>query len=159
MRCLFPIALTLAVSSSAAGAQSAQDHAKHQAAPKDTTKMNHMAGPWKEMNAFHTLLAATFHPAKEKKDLKPLREKSEQLAAASRTWAASTPPAACASDAVRSPIVSISVDALAIGNQVLASASDADLTLAITALHAKFEAVDKMCAPHDMKGMKHSTTG
>ncbi|MBL8981150.1 MAG: hypothetical protein JNL26_03145, partial [Gemmatimonadetes bacterium] len=47
-----------------AGAQ-AQDHSKHQEKPKeamkhDMGKMDHMAGPWKEMNAFHTQLAATF---------------------------------------------------------------------------------------------------
>jgi hypothetical protein len=154
-------ALLLAASLSAAtlGAQ-AQDHAKHQEKPKEAMKhdmgqMNHMAGPWKEMNAFHAVLAATFHPAKDQKNVKPLREKADALAAAARAWTASTPPAACADAATRSTVAAISTDALAIGNQVLANAADAELTKAITELHDKFETVEKKCAPHDMKGMKH----
>lgn len=142
-----------------AGAQ-AQDHSKHQEKPReamkhDMGKMDHMAGPWKEMNAFHAQLAATFHPAKDQKNLKPLREKADALAAAARAWTASTPPAACSDAATKSAVAAISTDALAIGNQVLANATDAELTTAITALHDKFEVVEKKCAPHDMKGMKH----
>ena len=151
-----PLALAVAVSWSAASAQSAQDHAKHQAAQKqDMGKMDHMAGPWKEMNAFHTLLAATFHPVQSTKDLKALREKADSLAATSRIWAASTAPAACGVDSIRSSVLTIAKDALAIENQVRGHATDADLTKAITVLHEKFESVEKKCAPHDMKGMKH----
>lgn len=134
--------------------------AEAQAKPKEEMKhemgkMDHMGGPWKEMNAFHTQLAATFHPAKDQKNLKPLREKANALAAAARAWTASTPPASCSDAAIKSAVAAISTDALAIGNQVLANATDAELTTAITALHDKFEVVEKKCAPHDMKGMKH----
>lgn len=133
----------------------AQDHAKQQQQkPKEEkAAMDHMAGPWKEMNAFHTALAATYHPAANQKNLKPLREKADALAAAARSWTASTPPAACADPALKSTIASISTDALAIGNQVLANASDAELSRAITELHAKFETVEQKCGGH--KGMKH----
>jgi hypothetical protein len=147
-------ALVLAASLTAAASLGAQAKPK-EAMKHDMGQMNHMSGPWKEMNAFHTLLGATFHPASEKKDLKPLREKADALAAAARAWTASAPPAACDDAATKSTVAAISTDALAIGNQVLANASDADLTKAITALHDKFEAVEKKCAPHDMKGMKH----
>jgi hypothetical protein len=131
----------------------AQDHGQHKAKEPMKHEMDHMAGPWKEMNAFHTVLAATYHPAAEQKNLKPLREKVEALSAAARAWTASTAPTACADSAIKSTVATISTDALAIGNQVLADASDADLTKAITALHAKFETVEKKCGGH--QGMKH----
>lgn len=115
----------------------------------------HDATAWKEMDAFHALLGATFHPALEKKDLKPLRAKADSLSAAARTWAASTPPKACAAADIRTTVGELSTDALAIGNQVLQQASDADLMKSITALHTKFEVVEKKCGGHDMKGMKH----
>lgn len=138
----------------------AQDHTKHQEKGKgamkhDMEKMDHMAGPWKEMNAFHKLLGATYHPVADKKNVKPLREKADALAAAAREWAASTPPASCNTQEVKSTVATISTDALAIGNQVLAQAADAELAKAITSLHDKFEGVEKKCGGHDMKGMKH----
>lgn len=138
--------LALTASMLAAGPALAQGHS-HDAAAK------HEAGPWKEMDAFHKLLGTTFHPAEGKKDLKPLRAKADSLSAAARTWAASTPPKACAAAEVRTTVGEISTDALAIGNQVLAQATDADLLKAITALHAKFEGVEKKCGGHE--GMKH----
>lgn len=154
------VVLASLFAASTAAAQAGQDHSKHMQKPKEAAKhdmagMDHMAGPWKEMNAFHAALAATYHPAAEQKNLKPLREKADALAAAARAWTASTPPAACSAPEIKSTVASLSTDALAIGNQVLANASDEDLTKAITALHTKFETVEKKCAPHDMKGMKH----
>jgi cytochrome c556 len=154
------LSIALAALALVGTAAQAQDHSKHQQKPKEPMKhemgdMKHMAGPWKEMNAFHGQLAGAFHPAKEQKNLKPLRDKADALAAAARAWAASTPPAACSDPALKSTVAALSTDALAIGNQVLAYASDADLTTAITALHDKFETVEKKCGGHDMKGMKH----
>lgn len=115
----------------------------------------HKPTAWKEMDAFHALLGATFHPAQGKKDLKPLRAKADSLSAAARSWAASTPPKACAATDIRTTVGELSTDALAIGNQVLQQATDADLMKSITALHTKFEVVEKKCGGHDMKGMKH----
>jgi hypothetical protein len=118
-----------------------------------TTRMEHMEGPWKEMNAFHAVLSSTFHPARDKKDLKPLRQRADQLAAAARAWSASTAPAPCASPDVRTTVGAIATDALAIGNLVLAEADDAALLKAISTLHDKFEVVEKACGAH--AGMKH----
>lgn len=142
--------LVLSASVLSAQSTSAKPPMKH-----DMGKMDHMASSWKEMDEFHKLLGATFHPVKEKKNTKPLREKADALAAAARAWTASTPPASCGSAEVKSTVAAISTDALAIGNQVLAQASDDELSKAITTLHDKFEGVEKKCGGHDMKGMKH----
>jgi hypothetical protein len=151
-------ALLFCVSASAA-AQAG--HEKHQQQGKagmqhDSAMMKgHMASAWKEMDSFHTVLAATWHPVANAKNVTPLREKADQLAAAARLWSSSTPPAACNADEVKTTVATIASDALAIGNQVMAKASDEDLTKALAALHEKFEGVEKKCGGHDMKGMKH----
>ncbi|MCC6317569.1 MAG: hypothetical protein IT361_07750 [Gemmatimonadaceae bacterium] len=141
------LALAIVATSASAGAQSQPAAPKHE--------MQHANSAWKEMDAFHTVLAATYHPASGKKDLKPLRARADSLAATARSWSASTPPRTCAAASVRSTVADISTDALAIANQVLANATDAELLKAIGALHTKFERVEKQCGSHDMKGMKH----
>jgi hypothetical protein len=55
-----------------------------------------MMGPWKEMNAFHRVLGATWHPA-SKNDLVPLRVRAKELKAAADAWAASKAPESPAS--------------------------------------------------------------
>ena len=40
---------------------------------------------WKEMQNFHSLISATFHPSEEG-NLKPLKAKSDSLLLAAKTW-------------------------------------------------------------------------
>jgi len=148
----------LALSVFTAGALQAQtataDKAKHdQHQAQGAMKDHMMSSGWKEMDAFHKLLGAAYHPAEKSSDFKPLRASANDLSAAARAWTGSTPPAACNTEAVKVAVAKISTDALAIANQVLASASDADLKPAIAALHEDFEKVEKSCGGH--AGMKH----
>lgn len=145
-RFLTPLA-ALAIATSIAGAQAATPP-KAAAMKHDAT---HETSPWKEMNTFHSILAATYHPASDAGNLKPLREKAADLAAKAREWAASTPPAPCASDTVRTTVGAISLDAVAVANSVLANATDEVLTKEIKALHDKFEGAKKGCGAAAMK--------
>lgn len=131
----------------AAGTVSAQD-AQKAAKPQQEHQGHAMASGWKEMDAFHKLLAATYHPVEKSGDLKPLRNSANDLSAAARSWTTTTPPKVCNTESVRTTVSVISTDALAIANQVLADASDAELKTAITALHDKFEQVEKACSAH-----------
>ena len=47
--------------------------------------MQEPATGWKELDAFHTILAATWHPASRKNDLAPLKAQAADLAAAAQT--------------------------------------------------------------------------
>ena len=129
------------------------DKAKHEHPAQGAQKGHSMSSGWKEMDAFHKLLAAAYHPVEKTGDLKPLRSSAGELSAAARSWSGSAAPAACNTEAVRSSVSAISIDALAIANQVLAGADDAALKTAIAALHEKFEGVEKACGGH--AGMKH----
>ena len=47
------------------------DHAKMEA--------EHGKSPWKELNAYHEFMMATWHPAKGQNDLAPLKSKLSDL--------------------------------------------------------------------------------
>jgi hypothetical protein len=69
--------LTTAVLSCILTATPALLHAQETSRPRpdsaaSSAMESHMMGPWKEMNAFHKVLGATWHPA-SKQDLVPLR--------------------------------------------------------------------------------------
>ena len=133
----------------AAKADSAKAHAGHDAGKDAVTKDgHHAAGGWKEMDAFHTVLAATWHPASKSDDLKPLRERAGALADAARTWAAAAVPKACDTPATRSTIAAVATDARALADLVAKPATtDAQLKASLKALHDRFEPVEHGCAP------------
>src|SRR5512139_472255 len=79
---------------------------------------DHMMGPWKEMNAFHHVMAATWHPASsEKADLAPLKVHARDLVKAADAWAASkapSMPASCGTEAVRTAVTKVATDTKAL---------------------------------------------
>lgn len=154
MRLIPLLALSVfAASALQAQSSSSAEKAKHEHPAPAEMKGHMMSSGWKEMDAFHKLLAAAYHPAEMGGDLKPLRASASELSASARAWTGSTPPAACNTEVVKTDVANVSTDALAIANQVLANASDADLKTALTALHTKFQQVEKACGGH--AGMKH----
>ena len=71
----------------------AMDHSK-----MDHSKMDHGAAKaegWKELDAYHMLMMATWHPAKDKNDLAPIRAKATEMVASAKLVAASKSPMAC----------------------------------------------------------------
>lgn len=103
-------------------------------------------GPWKELNAFHTLLHQSHHPLMQSQDLGPAREHAEHLAAAADAWAASTAPSECAAvdlDKVRG----VAADARAFAKLVAANGGDDEVKSALNLLHDRFRAVHQACSP------------
>lgn len=108
---------------------------------------DHMMGGWKEMNAFHQILGATWHPA-QKNDLIPLRVRAKELKTLADAWAASKPPmmpAACVSDSTKATITKIARDARGIVALLAAEADDAYLAGTLKGIHDSFERVASQC--------------
>jgi hypothetical protein len=109
---------------------------------------------WKELDAYHALMMATWHPAKDSSNLAPFRAKAVEMVAAAKTVAASKAPASCGGKAEivaaqkALPAETEKAAALAAGKT-----SDADLKTALKALHDKFEVLEMGCGGMDMKGM------
>lgn len=135
---------------------SAQDTAK---AKPDSAKagmmMDHMMSPWKEMNSFHRVLAATWHPASQKGDVAPLKARARELLTAAETWAGSRAPetpASCTSEPVRAAPARVVVEAKALVALIESGADDARLKAALKGLHDAFEIAEKGCGGHGPHG-------
>jgi hypothetical protein len=115
---------------------SAQDHAAHHAARSG----------WKELDTYHDLMAATWHPAKEN-DLKPARAKADSLSAAAKAWSESKAPAACDNKAIKDAIAAVVTGSTKVLHLVHGNAPDAELKAAMHDVHERFEVVEKGCKP------------
>jgi hypothetical protein len=107
--------------------------------------MEHMTG-WKELDAFHMTMMATWHPAKDG-DLTAIRGKSGEMASKAEAWSRSTPPAACDNAETKTKVAAIATDAKALDALVAARGEDAKVKDSLKALHDSFEHVMKACAP------------
>ena len=111
---------------------------------------DHMMGPWKEMNSFHRVMAATWHPA-QKNDLAPIRAQAKALLAASDTWAASTPPAmpaSCGAKETRAAATKVATEAKALVALIDSGADDVRVKSALKRVHDAFEVAEKACGGH-----------
>jgi hypothetical protein len=134
----------------------AQDPAKPTPeAEKKGMMDDHMMGPWKEMNAFHRVMAATWHPASQKGDVAPLKAKATELLSAADAWAASKPPAmpaSCADSTVIAAVKKVATETKTLLGLVESNADDTRLKSALKGVHDTFEVAEKSCAGHGEHG-------
>src|SRR5258708_6377962 len=81
---------------------------------------------WTEMDDFHTIIAATFHPA-ENGDLQPIKTKSDELAKKAVAWKNSTAPAGYDKTALTASLQKLVKDAKELDKLVKTNAADAVL--------------------------------
>jgi hypothetical protein len=102
---------------------------------------------WKELDAFHTVMAATWHPASKSNDLKVIREKAPDLSQAAQKWAASKVPAGCDTKPIRDAIAAVVTGSKDVAALVAKQAPDADVKAALRDVHDRFEVVEQGCQP------------
>lgn len=106
---------------------------------------------WKELDAYHELMMATWHPAKEKNDMAPIRAKASEMVASAKLVAASKAPASCASKPeIQKAQAGLPGETEKVAKLVAAKANDADLKAGLKALHDAFDVLEHGCG-----GMKH----
>jgi hypothetical protein len=122
-----------------------------QTTPKPKTTTMDMAheenSGWKELDAFHVLLAGSWHPAAMSNDLNPARAKAAELSKAAQTWFASTIPVPCDTKEIRDARTLVASESAALEQLVAKQATSADLKSALKTLHGHFEVVEKKCKP------------
>ncbi len=125
------------------------DHAKMM----DHSKMENgaKAEGWKELDAYHMLMMATWHPAKDKNDLAPIRAKATEMVASAKLVAASKGPMACQKPELLKAQAGLPVETEKVAAMVAAKATDADLKAGLKGLHDSFDLLEG-CAG---AGMKH----
>ena len=102
------------------------------------------SAPWKELDEYHKVMAATFHPSEEG-NLKPVRERSGELAAKAKVLYKSSIPTAYQKPGVKETLGLLAKESKALDKMVRRKKSDAEVTKAITALHDRFHEVMEKC--------------
>ena len=125
----------------------AMDHSKME---MGTDKHEGMS-PWKELDGYHMLMMATWHPAKDMNDLKPIRAKSVELVASAKTLAASNAPKGCDSPALKAAAKALPGESQKVADLVAKNADDAALKTALSALHDTFDVLEEGCKKPEMK--------
>ena len=155
LRQLFTVAVLASAVTVLPTAVHAQDSTKTRPDSSATAmagEMDHMMmGPWKEMNAFHRVLGATWHPA-SKNDLVPLRVRAKELKAAADAWAASKAPespASCSGEDVRTAVAKVARDTRGIVAMITAGADDNWLAASLKGVHESFQVAEKACGGHE----------
>lgn len=143
----------------AAGAQATQPPAKkddHAAMHAEHMKrmeqgQHGKAEAWKELDAYHMLMMATWHPAKDKSDMAPTRGMIGQMVASAKLVAASKAPSGCQKPELQKAQAGLVGETEKVQKLVDAKADDATLKAAMKALHDAFEVLEEGCNT----GMKH----
>ncbi|MCC6244386.1 MAG: hypothetical protein IT353_16205 [Gemmatimonadaceae bacterium] len=113
----------------------------------------HAMSPWKELDGYHMLMMATWHPAKDKGDMAPTRAKIGEMVASAKVLAASKAPKGCDSPKLAVAAKALPVETQGVADLVAKKADDATLKAALKALHEKFDVLEEGCVMP--KGEKH----
>ncbi|MCE2903185.1 MAG: hypothetical protein ACK6DP_14010 [Gemmatimonas sp.] len=109
------------------------------------------AEAWKELDAYHMLMMATWHPAKDKNDLSATRAKIGEMVTAAKAVGASKAPTGCQKPELAKAQAGLTAETEKVQTLVAAKADDAALKAAMKALHDAFEVLEEGCNT----GMKH----
>ncbi len=120
----------------------------------DMKGMNHMmpgkkesmpSSGWKELDAFHALMQATWHPADEYGDIAPIRAKAPALASAAKALAASTPPTRCTAPNLVETAKALAPQTRTVAEMVKRNATNNQIKDSLKALHERFEVLEMGC--------------
>lgn len=100
-------------------------------------KKNSDAAEWPEMDAFHLVMAESFHPFKDSANLEPARRLAPEMAAAATKWANAPLP-----EKVNTPEVKEKINLLKSASdefaQLVQTGSEEEIGNALTGLHDLF---------------------
>lgn len=108
------------------------------------TKAQSTFDSWPELKAFHSVMSATFHPAEEG-NLKPIREKSDELAAKAAKLQNALVPEQFNKPAIKASIKKLAAESKALNQMIKKKAKDAVILKSLTALHDRFHEIVGLC--------------
>jgi wyosine [tRNA(Phe)-imidazoG37] synthetase (radical SAM superfamily) len=99
---------------------------------------------WKELDDFHSVMSATFHPSEEG-NLKPIKERSKEMAEKAEVLAKSEIPVAYQKEGVKESIKLLAKESKALDKMIKDKKSDEDVKKSLSALHDRFHEVMEKC--------------
>ncbi len=125
----------------------AMDHSAHGKA--EAKEADHAKSGWAELDAFHDVMSAAWHPAKND-TLAPARASAGKIVAAAKAWNAAKAPMGCEAPAVKTGIAKLVPESEAVVALVARKADDAAVKAALKTVHDTYHVVEAACKP-----MKH----
>ena len=123
-------------------------HAEENSQTQEKPKPQVSASDWKELKTFHSIMAQTFHPA-EDGDLKPIRERSGEMAEKAKLLAASKPPAEFDKPEMKRAVEELVIGTKKLDEMVKNKATDKEVTEFLSGLHDTFHKIVGLCQPGD----------
>ena len=99
---------------------------------------------WNELNAFHDVMSATFHPMEEG-DFKPIRSRAREMASKAKQWSDSAPPSIYAQAKIKASLTKLAQESKALESLVAKNATDAQIKESLSALHDRFHEIAGLC--------------
>lgn len=103
---------------------------------------------WAERDAFHKVMAQTFHPVEEG-NFEPIRSRSGEMVEKAVAWSKSAVPAELDKKKIAPVLKKLVKGSKTLHKAVKAKASDAELTKQLTALHDVFHEIVGLCRHDD----------
>ena len=100
---------------------------------------------WKELDNYHMLMMATWHPVKQQGEVATLRELAPKMVTAAEAIVSSTAPAGCDTPELKQASQVVVTESKKVAKMVDDKANDVLLALALSTLHDKFEVLQKGC--------------
>jgi hypothetical protein len=127
-------------------------------AQKKSAKASSKSTEWKEMEAFHGVMAKTFHPM-EDGDLKPIMARAGEMATKAQQWANSKAPKEFDKPAIKDLLSKLTEESKALADLVASKASEDDIKKSLTALHERFHEISGACRTDEHGNHKHEHKG
>ena len=96
---------------------------------------------WAEMDAFHMIMAESFHPLKDSANLAPAKANAESMASEAAKWASASLPAKVDNEEVKAMLEGLKASTRTFADKVKGGATDEELATSLTALHDEFHAL------------------
>jgi hypothetical protein len=97
---------------------------------------------WAEMDAFHIVMAETFHPFKDSANLEPVKAQAQELIKAADAWLAAPLPEKVNNDEVKAKLQDLKTSSEALAQLVTAGTTE-QIGASLTSLHDKFHALQE----------------
>jgi hypothetical protein len=119
------------ITSCASKKEESHDHA-HEEAETD----------WKEMDAFHLVMAETFHPYKDSSNLEPAKSRATELMTAAEQWASAKLPAKVDNPEMKAKLRQLKSEAEALAENVR-TADENVIAEQLTKVHDTFHEIQE----------------
>lgn len=99
------------------------------------------ADEWKEMDAFHRVMAEVFHPLKDSGNVQPAMERMDELADEAEKWAAAPLPERVNNDEVKQKLDRLKNDTRALADAIKAGAPEDQVGTTLYEIHDLFHEI------------------